>query len=307
MLKVINPGARTLLQDLGRYHMADLGISQGGPLDIYAFYSANYLLENKMNSSVLEISLGNVSFEFEKDTTFSITGADMPASLNEKPIENWRTHTAKQGDFLKLGYTRSGNVAYLSVKNGFSVNKTIGSTSTVTRNNLGGITGNGKSISRQDAINYESTSNTKTRKLSNRHIPDYNNIKEINLILSYQSNFFNKEDLNNFFSAKYKLLPNSDRMGYRFSGPSIKSKESGIISEGIALGSIQIPPDGQPIILMQDRQTIGGYPKLGCIKKTDLSKLSQLRFGEKISFIEDSIENATKEWLSFCSFFKLYK
>ena len=257
-----------------------------------------------MSSHALEVALGNARFEFTKSTVFSLTGADCSAKLNGAALENWSAHQAHSGDVLELGFCRSGNIIYLAVKGGFQAEKILGSVSTVVRNQLGGLSGKGDAIAAGDSLTYAAREGVKTRRLSPKFIPSYDDSVEIKVIPGYQFELFESCELDVFFEAPYKLLPNSDRMGYRFSGAPIKSNVAGIVSEGIALGSVQLPSDGQPIVLMQDRQTIGGYPKLGCVRKTDIGKLAQTRFGHSVSFVKDTLEQACSEWNALNRFFQ---
>ena len=144
-----------------------------------------------------------------------------------------------------------------------------------------------------------------SRQVPFRFVPQYDDVIELRVIESYQVNQFTPEQLKSIYAASFTLTPDMDRMGARLEGSSVATPEGGIISEGIALGAIQIPPDGQPIILLNDRQTLGGYPKLGCVARVDLPKLVQARPGAEVKFVPVALSEACSEWREFCDYFAI--
>lgn len=300
-LTVIRPGVQSSLQDLGRYSYAKQGLSQGGAMDLHAYCWVNKLLENPMHCPALEIVIGMADFLAESDLNLAITGADMQAEVDGVAIGNWCSFNMHQGQLLKFKPSRTGMRAYLAVAGGFSVSPTLGSVSTVVRNQLGGI--DGGLIKTGDDLPAGPQELTDGVHVPHRFVSHYPDKIEVRVIESYQSDSFFNSEKEKFYRSEYTVSQDSDRMGARLAGPSIQIPLGGIISEGIALGAIQFPPDGQPIILLNDRQTLGGYPKLGCVAKVDLPKLAQARPGTVVRFTPISLSKAREQWWEFTRFF----
>jgi biotin-dependent carboxylase-like uncharacterized protein len=292
--KVIKPGLLALVQDLGRHGYQSLGLTTGGPMDEMAFRWSNALLENDTNSAQIEITFGMLSLEAQADTSFAITGADLGATLNGKSISPWRNYPIRKGDILAFHQPIWGLRAYLAVKGGFFCEPTLGSVATVMRERIGGLTGKGDKLKKDDILKYQPFHHHQERAVPRLAIPNYGQT-EIPVILSYQYESFSSLERANFFSSDYRVSGNSDRMGYRLEGQAITSDLKGIISEGIAYGAIQLPKDGQPIVLLRDRQTIGGYPKIGCVTRYGGSILSQQKPGDVIQFTPITVDHAEHE------------
>jgi biotin-dependent carboxylase-like uncharacterized protein len=312
-LEVIQPGMLSLIQDIGRFGVAQLGLSQGGPVDLHAYCWANHLLANNMHCPVLEITLGQASFTAREDTMVALTGADMMATLDGIAQKNWRSFQIKKGQTLKLSFAQTGLRAYLAIAGGFAAQKIFGSSATVVRNKLGGLAKDDGSIAKGNKIaagqllTAASVNQQRAVCLSvpKHFIPDYGDTIHIGVLPSYQFERFPKVERERFFESSFAVSPQCDRMGVRLTGVEIKCDTAGIISEGIALGAIQIPPDGQPIILLNDRQTLGGYPKIGCVSRLDLPKIAQARAGSTIHFYAADIEEKSSQWCEFLRFFSL--
>ncbi|MFT2099161.1 biotin-dependent carboxyltransferase family protein [Marinomonas sp. 2405UD66-6] len=292
--KVIKPGLLALVQDLGRHGYQSLGLTTGGPMDEMAFRWSNALLDNDTNSAQIEITFGMFSLEAQADTSIAITGADLGATLNDKSISPWRSYAIKKGDVLAFHQPVWGLRAYLAVKGGFLCEPTLDSVATVMREKIGGLTGKGDKLQKGDMLKYQPFTHNQDRAVPRLAIPNYGQT-EIPVILSYQYESFSTLERANFFSSDYRVSGNSDRMGYRLEGKVISSDLKGIISEGIAYGAIQIPKDGQPIVLLRDRQTIGGYPKIGCVTRYGGSILSQQKPGDVIQFTPITVDQAEHE------------
>jgi biotin-dependent carboxylase-like uncharacterized protein len=292
--KVIKPGLLALIQDLGRHGHQSIGLTTGGPMDEVAFRWANALLDNDSNSPEIEITFGMFTLEAQADTSIAITGADLAATLNDKSITPWQTYAIKKGDVLAFHQPVWGLRAYLAVKGGFHCEPTLGSVATVVREKIGGLTGKGDKLQKGDLLAYQAFSGHEKRSVPRLAIPNYGN-KEIPVILGYQYQSFSSLDRANFFSSDYTVSSNSDRMGYRLEGQEVHSDLKGIISEGIAYGAIQVPKDGQPIVLLQDRQTIGGYPKMGCVTRVGGGILAQQKPGDIIQFTPITVDQAERE------------
>ncbi len=306
-LTIVRPGVQSSLQDLGRFGCAQQGLSQGGAMDLHAHCWANKLLDNAVNCPTLEIVIGMAEFYAESDLWLALAGADMQASVDGEAIANWSSFLMKQGQILNLKPARDGMRSYLATAGGaggtggFQVPLTHGSVSTVVRNSLGGL--DGALLKEGDFLPVDSGAVGATRHVPSRYLPTYTESIELRVLESYQANQFQADQMEKFYRSEYTLTPDCDRMGARLEGESISGPLGNLISEGIALGSIQIPEDGQPIILLNDRQTLGGYPKLGCVARVDLFQLAQARPGTRIRFAPMQLGEARSDWLEFCRFF----
>ncbi|MGR5143437.1 biotin-dependent carboxyltransferase family protein [Photobacterium sp. DNB23_23_1] len=313
-MEVIRPGMLTLIQDTGRYGAGGQGLSQGGAVDLHAYCWANYLLANKPNSATLEITLGQAEFQVLQDGQIAVTGADMQPTINGCTLPMWQSVAVKKGQRLVFGFARSGLRAYLAIQGGFDVPLIMGSASAVPRNQLGGFH-QGKGLKKGDMLLAKQVSmgglkslneQAVNRQTSARFIPDYNKPIELRVIESYQYQSFPEGEMQRFYAGRYTVSQETDRMGCRLSGEPIYAEIEGIVSEGIALGAIQIPPNGQPIVLLNDRQTLGGYPKLGCVARIDLPRLAQARPGTEVVFKRATLDEVTDQWLQFSRFFGLF-
>ncbi len=314
-LRVHSTGPLALLQDKGRYGYQSVGVTPGGPMDEHAFDWANKLLDNDLNATQIEITLGQFCCTFYAATSIALTGADMGAKLNGESIYPWQSYVINSGDKLDMGTAKSGLRSYLAVSGGFKVDTVLGSSATVSRDGLGGDDRKGSPLTANRLIRYSvdvsqlstSFSEPRSRKqVPSRFIPTYDRHINIGVIPSYQYDDFSVVDRERFFSSIYTVTTNIDRMGYRLSGEVIHCQRNNLISEGIALGAIQIPSDGQPIVLMRDRQTIGGYPKIGCVVHADINRLAQCLPGSTVQFYEKELYSAEAELMIQRQFFTSY-
>lgn len=300
-LTVIKPGMLTLLQDLGRFGYQHLGLTPGGAADEQAFLWANKLLDNSPNSAALEITLGGLELRVEKAIRIALTGADLQASCNGVALANWQTHNVKAGDRLQFGFPRSGVRAYLAVAGGFVLAPAFGSVATVVREQMGGLDGRGRPLQEGDRLPCAVSEPGMLRRVPPRFIPDYAEPLTVRVMDGQQRALFDDAQMNRFYASEYRVSTQSDRMGVRLDGPGLHPTEGGIVSEGIPFGAIQVPPSGQPIILLKDRQTIGGYPKLGTVHPLDAFALAQRQPGQLIRFTSGSTNevNDYREFLRF--------
>ena len=293
--KVINPGILTLIQDAGRFGFHGIGLTNGGPLDSLAFRWATRLcgaaVENAASSdTALEISIGGLSLEAYVDTVIAVTGADIPLTINGQPCQLWQSHSVKAGDYIELGYAQQGCRSYLAVSGGFDISHSFGSAATVSRESIGGLSG--EPLQQNDVLPCAGYHTAQHYAVADNDRPQYGNALTARVILGYQQETFSEVQQRLFFTSDYTVSDRCDRMGYRLTGQSIQSSVEGILSEGICHGAIQIPADGQPIVLMNDRQTIGGYPKIGSMISIDTARLAQLSAGAKVCFEPISMEQA---------------
>lgn len=307
-LVVINSGILSLIQDLGRYGVAQQGITQGGAMDLHAFCWANHLLANDSNAAQLELTVGLACFEALEDCQCALTGADMAATIDGQPISPWQSFLLHKGQRLQFGVAKYGLRTYLAIRGGFKVPVVLGSVSTVMREHLGGLQF-GQSVAKDDILEaYAAPLLPTYSTVPCLYIPDYSTEIVLNVIEGYQAECFSLSQKNIFYQQQYQVTPASDRMGCHLQGTKIEGVIAGVISQPIAIGAIQIPANGLPIILLNDRQTLGGYPILGCIARMDLCRLAQVKPNDGVQFrvMDDkSLMRYQQQWMDFSEFFSL--
>ena len=296
-LELMNNAIFVTLQDKGRFGYSHLGVTISGVMDEYAYLCANKMLGNSLEENILEIAFSNVVFKVNANTQIAITGAICEFFINDIPKKCWETYNVKVGDIIKIAKILEGNRVYLGVSGGFDIKKEFGSNSTSIKENLGGI--NGDKLKKGDILPFKSYKISHNTRLKKEFIPSFDSELTLRVILGYQENNFNEEEKKKFFSNTFTLTNDFNKMACKLKGEPISCDINGIISEGISFGAIQIPNDGQIIILLKDRQTIGGYPKIGTVLSIDCFRLSQAREGTKIKFEEISLEKASKKVKDF--------
>lgn len=301
-LEIVNNPILATIQDMGRYSYSHIGVTNSGVMDEYSYFFANKMLLNPIDTNTIEISFSNVIFKAHASTQIAITGAICELFINDVPKQCWHTYNINSGDVIKIGKILEGSRVYLSVSGGFDIQKEFGSNSTTLKENLGGISG--EKLKKGDVLPYKAFPKKHNKRLKKEHIPTYEDELTLRVILSYQEENFTQEEKDKFFSSTYNITNDFNRMGCKLSGEPIVCDINGIISEGISFGAIQIPSDGQPIILLKDRQTIGGYPKIGSLFSIDCFKLSQAKPNTKIRFTPISVEEAQKKLRAFYHYFR---
>lgn len=289
-MTVKQPGLLSLLQDRGRYGAHNLGLTTGGPLDFVAFDWANRLLGNDVNATCIEIGFGGLALESQVATRCAITGAEATCKINGSEIPRWQTVSVAAGDLLEIGFASRGTRLYLAVDGGFDIEPSFGSSSTVVREKIGGI--DGDRLKAGDLLPCTAGRAEPHCRLPASARPDYADSAVLRLVAGYQHAAFAALQQWRFFNSDYRLTDRCDRMGFRLEGESVQSGMVSMLSEGICHGAVQIPADGQPIVLMNDRQTIGGYPKIGSVIPLDTARLAQLSPGARVRFEKIGIEQA---------------
>jgi biotin-dependent carboxylase-like uncharacterized protein len=279
---VLQPGMLSLLQDSGRLGQHRIGLTNGGPLDHEAFEYCNRLLGNALDATQIELSFGGLQLEATVDTYVCLTGANMPLSIDGREVPGWEAHPVRAGQCIATGYADSGCRAYLGVAGGFQISPMFGSTATVAREHIGGL--RGEKLQPGDRLPCATVRERKRLYLPSFRQPHYSGHVTLRVIPGYQQKQFSRLQQRRFFSHRYTVSDRCDRMGYRLEGAAIRCDIEGILSEGICHGAIQIPADGQPIVLLNDRQTIGGYPKIGSALSLDTARLAQLPPGGEVHF-----------------------
>jgi antagonist of KipI len=283
VIRVLEPGALTTVQDLGRPGHLRYGIPPSGPIDRVAFTVANRLVGNADGAAGLECTVQGPRLEVDRACAAAVTGADMPLTVNGHEAPAWTTLHLEPGDVLKLGAARAGVRAWIAFSGGLDVPVVLGSRATYLRGRLGGV--EGRALRKEDRLALFGAPRPARRRARERLRTDLGTEPEIRVLLGPQAERFTGEGVRTFLGSDYEMLPQSDRMGARLRGPRIGHvKGHDIISDGIALGSIQVPGDGQPIALLVDRQSTGGYTKLATVCSFDIGRLGQVKPGHRLRF-----------------------
>ena len=295
-IKILDAGLLTTVQDLGRYGFQRYGVSASGVMDEYSAKIANKLVGNKVGEAVLETTLKGVQIEFLQNTAVAITGGNCDVILNGTKIELWQSYLVNRGDILKMGICRSGLRNYLAFAGGIDIPIIMNSKSTNLKAKVGGF--NGRKLMTGDILSVGVGSLETPLTLNKHYIPTYSKDIKVGVILGQQDDHFTEAGIKTFLNETYTVTQESDRMGIRLSsvsGATIEHKNGAdIISDGITFGAIQVPGSGQPIVMMADRQTTGGYTKIGNVISSDLAKLAQATPGTKVKFVEYTLEQAVQ-------------
>ncbi|MBV6288426.1 biotin-dependent carboxyltransferase family protein [Pseudomonas aegrilactucae] len=271
------------LQDAGRFGVRQLGVTQGGALDWVSARWANVLLGNAWDSPVVEITLGGFTLVAEQACCLALAGADLGARLDGQPLAPWASFAMGKGQRLQFTQPVQGVRAYLAAPGGFDAPQVLGSCATVVREELGGLDGLGKALAKGERLSYAGTAPA-LREVPEALRPDLQASRVLDLVMGAQIAEFAGQSLFDAFNREWTLDTRADRMGIRLLGPALQYQGQPMISEGIPLGAVQVPPDGQPIVLLNDRQTIGGYPRLGALTPLAVARLAQLLPGSTVRF-----------------------
>ena len=294
--EVIRPGINTTYQDFGRKNLYHIGVPFSGAMDNRNYLISNKLVNNKMNSAVIEFAYQGPMLKFNgESTTFAITG-DVNFNIKRKKNSilekgnSYQTYNLKSGDEIDILSTNRSVYGYLAIAGNIDVKLFGNSCSTNTKAKIG--SNDGEKIKKGDKIFFSNLSNkTQIKKLNYINTK----IEQIRVIRGTNYNYFSKESKNIFFKNEFNVTKLTDRMGMRLEGNKIKNiVDTNIKSEGLIKGTIQIPADGNPIIMLSDHGTIGGYPKIGVVISADYDKLVQIVPGSKIKFKEISLSDAEK-------------
>lgn len=291
-LRIIRPGVLALIQDAGRLGQHHLGMTTGGPLDPLAMRWANRLVHNPTTSSVIEITGGGLEFEATADLTIAVTGAELPLRRGDQPLPLWQSHHLRAGDSIAFGTCQQGLRSYLALAGGLILTPQFGSTATVVREAIGGT--DGRPLQAGQHLSVGASEHRRCLRTPKLARPDYRRCAEqpLRLVIGYQWAEFSPADRARFLSDTYQVTERCDRMGYRLHGTPLRAGSQTMLSEGICHGALQIPGDGQPIVLLADRQTIGGYPKLGSVLSLDCARLAQCAPGSAVHFTAIDMQTA---------------
>lgn len=294
-IDVLKPGFQTTVQDDGRPdHLID-GFPEAGSMDAQAMKVANILVDNQPDQPVLEFTLHGPSLRFNGPGFIAVTGADFTVQLNQQPVDQYRCLQVQAGDLLTIGATSTGRFGYLAVSGGFRLPMVMGSCATILRLHLGGY--RGRQLRAGDQLSFSSRATMSSYYHRHTAAPAPAKVKapvSIRLLPGPQWAEFSHADQERLTASIFEVTSNSDRMGYRLQGPRLESSQQSMLSAATVRGGVQVPRNGQPIVLMADRQTTGGYPLIAVVVTADLSKLVQCRPGQKVKFSLVNLAQATK-------------
>ena len=301
-LVVRDPGLFATIQDLGRWGYLRYGVSNGGAMDRISLQIANMLVGNHPGEGAIEFTAIGGTYEVAADVCrVAIVGGEFHVTIDGEEASCLTSYTLCRGSQVVIGSSKTGLRGYLAVSGGFDLPPTLGSLSTLVHYELGGIDGKPLAAGSNIPLRKEALESKKDTLLDSSLLPT--KVGPIRVVMGPQEDYFTDTGKNTFLSSHYTITLLSDRMGYRLDGPEIEhSCDYNIVSDGIAPGSIQVPGTGKPIVLLADRQTTGGYPKIATVITADLSRLGQMTPGEVIHFKAISIKEAESEYIQMNRF-----
>lgn len=304
-LEIIEVNGLATIQDSGRTGWRKFGVPTSGAMDAFAFRAANLLAGNDPNCAAIEIGMGDITFRALHDCVISVTGAGFGLSVYIWDFPLWSSYYVRGGWTIRLNKLDSGMWTYIAISGGVLSKPTLGSASTYLRGPFGGLDG------RQLQVGDVLRSGTPSRPLNDlaaRTLPKdahpvYSDYPTLDVIMGPQENYFTEESVERFLSSEYTVSTTSDRMGYRLEGTPLTHRgKTELISEGMTMGAIQVPSSGQPIIMMADSPTTGGYPKIGTIASADLPLLAQCVPGKsKFRFQKTTVAKAQRRYRELMS------
>lgn len=296
LIEVLRPGLLTTVQDRGRFGYQKFGVPVSGAVDEIALRTANVLAGNPQDAAGLEATALGPQLRFLADAIVALTGAEVEGDLDGRPIPGYKSFRVRAGQILDVRACTRGLRIYLAIAGGIDVPVLLGSRSTCLVATFGGF--RGRALVTGDVLTVgasASLSDIAERKVSDAWRPRHGAPVTLRVVLGPQDDAFTEEGRRTFLESTYRVTPHADRMGYRLDGPVIAHKGSAdILSDWVPLGAVQVPGDGKPIILLVDRQTTGGYPKIATVIKPDISLVAQLRPGDTLAFRTVCVAEAQK-------------
>lgn len=284
-MRVERPGLLTTIQDLGRPGHAHWGVSASGAADALALRLGNRLAGNADGVPALEMTLVGGAFAFEVDAVIALAGADFGAQVSGRRLAGWRAHEIRRGERLEFGPSRDGARCYLCVRGGFDVPRVLGSASTHVLTGLGG-----RALRAGDSVAIGASAGCPPATLDPSRIAALYAARPLRITPGPQHDWFAPTAHASLVTSTYAVLEQSNRMGIRLTGAALeRATPREMSTEGVALGAIQVPRDGQPIVLFVEHQTTGGYPKIANVASADMHRVGQLRPRDRVRF----------EWVTF--------
>lgn len=296
VFSVSSPGMLTTVQDEGRWGFQGKGMPVAGAMDIQSLKLGNILVGNPEGAAALEVTILGPTLRVEEgEGVVAVTGAELSFTVNGAAVPNWTVVYVRAGDTLAFGAPLSGCRAYLCVSGGIDVPVVMGSRSTYTRAKVGGV--DGRALKKDDGVRCGDPAPL-WRSCEGMTCPEalraiYDAEAPLRVVAGLQEDHFTDKGIETLYSSEYTISNSADRMGYRLDGPVVEHVDAAdIISDPIALGAVQVPGHGQPIIMLADRQTTGGYTKIGTVCSVDVAALSQRLPGHKVHFSKITLDDA---------------
>src|SRR5919199_2082270 len=305
-IRVRQPGLYTTVQDAGRFGEYAIGMPPSGAMDQFSYHVGNHLVGNEDGAAGLEITYWGPELEFTEDAVIAITGAEMPPKINGEEAPTWEALKVEAGDVLSFDYLKSGARSYLAVAGGIDVPIFMHSRSTYTLIGLGGF--EGRALQEGDELEIGETrdhSDRIGRAVDEEQIPTYPTEAELRVIIGLASYRLTEESMEEFLNTEWTVTTDADRVGYRYKGGELEFVEreqpagagadpANVVDFGYPVGSIQIPGGGEPIVLMNDAVTGGGYATIGTVISADRDKLAQTKTNDKTRFRSVDLDEALK-------------
>ncbi|CAB3390275.1 biotin-dependent carboxyltransferase family protein [Kyrpidia spormannii] len=306
MIRVVKPGLSTTVQDLGRPGYYSIGLPPSGALDKYSHTVANLLVGNDPAAATLEVTYLGPELEFRADLRFAVCGADMPAFLNGQPIPLWTAVAARSGDVLSFGMLQKGARSYIAVEGGIGVPPVMGSRSTYALCGIGGH--EGRALKAGDMLEKGDLQTRAPREgvaVPEKWRPNFAGAAELHVVPGLYVHRLTEESKQEFFAAEWTVTPEANRVGYRYKGIRLQfvdrpqpfgagSNPSNVVDCGYPIGSIQVPDGVEPIVLLNDAVTGGGYATIGTVISADLDRIAQTRTNQKAKFVEIDLAEALR-------------
>jgi biotin-dependent carboxylase-like uncharacterized protein len=303
-IRVREPGLLSTVQDTGRFGEYALGMPPSGAMDVFSYQVGNYLVGNAEGAAGLEITYFGPELEFTQAALIALTGAEMPPRINGEEAPRWEALAVAEGDVLTFDYLRNGARSYLAVAGGIEVPLFMHSRSTYTLIGLGGH--EGRALQEGDELETGESQDGGERvgkRVDEEHIPTYSSETELRVIIGLASYRITEESMEEFLSTTWSVTPDADRVGYRYRGGELKfvereqpagagSDPANVVDFGYPIGSIQVPGGVEPIVLMNDAVTGGGYATIGTVISADRDRLAQTKTNDKTRFRSVELEEA---------------
>jgi biotin-dependent carboxylase-like uncharacterized protein len=285
VITVVKAGLLASVQDLGRPGFRDSGMPLSGAMDRYALSCANLLAGNHPEAAAVELTMVGGTWRFDVDAFAAVAGADMRGALDGEPVRPWSSFHARAGSLLAFKSAASGVRTYLAVRGGIEVPLVLGSRSTYTRASIGGLGGRALATGDRLRVGPVEGRDPEPLALPAEEMPVCGGGATLRVLLGPQDDRFTARGIATFLSSGYRVTPQNDRMGYRLEGPPITMRAApDIITDPLVPGAVQVPGNGQPIVMAADAQTTGGYIKIATVIGPDLRLLAQARTGELLRF-----------------------
>ncbi len=292
IIEVLDAGALTTIQDLGRYGFQRYGVPVSGAMDTFALRAANLLVGNDEGAAGLEMTIAGPQLRFLDAAVVAVTGGDMQPRVDERAAPMWHPFTVRRDAVLSFRGLRSGARAYLAIAGGLDVPVVLGSRSTYLRSRFGGYEGRALRPGDRLARGSVTRSDEERRMPASWHLT-YLGSHRLRVVLGPQEAAFTARGIQTLLGSAYTMSAQSDRMGYRLEGPRIEHRAGAdILSDGTPAGAVQVAGDGLPLVLLADRGTTGGYAKIATIASVDLPRVAQLQPGDRVFFDAISVAEA---------------